>query len=50
MNELQEKYNDSKDKIKKNEKVVQENINRVLILEKEIEKKNKIIEEKNASI
>lgn len=32
MNELVEKYNESKEKIKKNEKVVQENINRVLIL------------------
>ena len=31
MNELVEKYNESKEKIKKNEKVVQENINRVLI-------------------
>lgn len=32
MNELVEKYNETKEKIKKNEKVVQENINRVLIL------------------
>ena len=34
MSELSGKYDESKDRIKKNEKIVQENINRVLILER----------------
>ena len=50
MKELKKKLEESVEKLKKSEKAMQESSSIVSVLEKEIHKKDDIIEEKNATI
>lgn len=44
------KYEASNERVKENEKIIKENMNRVCILQSDIEKKNQIIDDKNIVI